>query len=128
MARNEVAPPACSSCNHGTDTCGPFRRGACILLDQPRGSSPSALNRHDNRQLSRRVAVRRASLVRREIIRRSSSAIIAMMPTVRRFGFRHVRCDEINAGLFETKQEVCIPAETINLGDDLDTTVWHSNS
>ena len=98
------------------------------LLDQPRGSSPSALNRHDNRQLSRRVAVRRASLVRREIIRRSSSAIIAMMPTVRRFGFRHVRCDEINAGLFETKQEVCIPAETINLGDDLDTTVWHSNS
>ena len=56
--------------------------------------------------------------MRREIIRRSSSAIIAMIPTARRFCVGHVGRDEIDAGLLEAKQKVCVPAEAINLRDD----------
>src|SRR4029077_12266856 len=51
----------------------------------------------------RRFAATNASLVRREIIRRSSSAIIATISTVRPF-VRHVGRDEID--VFEAKQEV----------------------
>ena len=45
--------------------------------------------------------------MRREIIRRSSSAIIAMMPTARRFAC--VGRDESDSGLSEVKQEVPVP-------------------
>jgi hypothetical protein len=33
-------------------------------------------------------------------------------------GVRHVRRNEIDAGLLETQQEMCIAAQSINLGDD----------
>jgi hypothetical protein len=42
--------------------------------------------------------------VRCEIIRRFSSATIAMMPTVSRFGVGHVRCDEVHARLLQAEQ------------------------
>jgi hypothetical protein len=63
------------------------------------------------------LAAARAALVRSEIARRSSSATIAIMPTVSRFAYRHVSRRERDSGALQPEEEVRITGEAIELSD-----------
>lgn len=80
-------------------TCGRFSQAA------PR-NSPGTVRRAPT--------CARTVLLRAEIIRRSSSASIAMIPTVRRLAFV-MSAQEFHAGLFQPKEEVGVSAEAIEL-------------
>jgi len=54
------------------------------------------------------LAAASAAFVRAEIVRRPSSATMAMIPTLNLFG--HVGGHEIDARLFQTEEEVSIAA------------------